>query len=492
MVGLGAGARARVDLGAAALAGGELVAVGADGGGGEAGEGDAQGQGAGRVEHAAGRAARGGEHGDGGGGAAGRAEGVGEVEDAVHVGAPEGVDRLVGVAEGEERAALSGEGFEEADLGGVGVLVLVDVDRVVRLREVLRDVGAAGEEVGAVDEFGVVDDALEVEHVEVLGEERGGGLPVGAAGAAREAVQGGRIEAEFAAAGEHGAYLVGESARREAGAELTGPADPAPALGGEGGLALQEFPHGEVLLGPGEQPDRGAVGPGLLVGADERVAVGVEGRGARGGRGADAQGHAVAQRDGGLAAEGEDEEALGVRARLDAGGDGLDERLGLARAGSGEDEERSGAVLNHGPLVRVQWDGARRGPRGAHQPVAARALPPGPGACGVGGGAGGGAHCGWPVLVGSSGVRRYVSRGGGAKSWGGSAGVRLRTALSPPPRATGLRARRCGGRGPRSRWGGAGCPPRGSGRGRGLRGRGGGCRRLGRRATRAPRRRGGP
>ncbi|WP_420712473.1 hypothetical protein, partial [Streptomyces sp. SPB78] len=48
-----------------------------------------------------------------------------------------------------------------------------------------------------MDEFGVVDDALEVEHVEVFGEERGGGLPVGAAGAAREAVQGGRVEAEL-------------------------------------------------------------------------------------------------------------------------------------------------------------------------------------------------------------------------------------------------------------------------------------------------------
>ena len=51
-----------------------------------------------------------------------------EVEDAADLGAPEGVDRLVGVADDDEVAAVAGESLEQADLARVGVLVLVDED----------------------------------------------------------------------------------------------------------------------------------------------------------------------------------------------------------------------------------------------------------------------------------------------------------------------------------------------------------------------------
>ena len=51
------------------------------------------------------------------------------------VGAPEGVDRLVGVAEGDQGAGRrAGQRVQQPHLGRVGVLVLVDVDRVVRAR----------------------------------------------------------------------------------------------------------------------------------------------------------------------------------------------------------------------------------------------------------------------------------------------------------------------------------------------------------------------
>ncbi len=151
-------------------------------------------------------------------------EGGREVEDAVHVGAPEGVDRLVGVAEGDQGAPVAGQRAQEPDLGGVGVLVLVDVHGVVPGREPGRGLRAAGEQDRAVDQFGVVEHALEVEGVEVLGEERGRRPPVGAADAAREGVQGVRAEAQLAAAGEDGADLVGEAARGQAGAQFLRPA----------------------------------------------------------------------------------------------------------------------------------------------------------------------------------------------------------------------------------------------------------------------------
>ena len=76
-----------------------------------------------------------------GAGAAVRApERLGEVEDAVHVGAPEGVDRLVRVAEGDQvvrrpgAPPVAGQRVQQPHLRRVGVLVLVDEDRVVLRR----------------------------------------------------------------------------------------------------------------------------------------------------------------------------------------------------------------------------------------------------------------------------------------------------------------------------------------------------------------------
>lgn len=106
----------------------------------------------------------------------------------------------------------------------IGVLVLVHEDGVVLRGEALGDLGAPGEEHRAVHQFRVVEDSLHVEDVEVLGEEGGGGEPVGAADAPREGLEGVGTEAQFAAAGEDRADLVGEAARGEAGSEFVRPA----------------------------------------------------------------------------------------------------------------------------------------------------------------------------------------------------------------------------------------------------------------------------
>ncbi len=206
-------------------------------------------------------------------------------------------------------------GAQQPHLGGVGVLVLVDIDGVVPVGEQPGGLGALSEEHRAVDEFGVVEDALQVEDVEVLGEEGGGGAPVGAADAAGEGVEGLGAEPEFAAAGEDRADLVGEAAGGQAGAQLVRPAHVRKAEPFQVDLAGEEPADGDVLLGSREQAQRLDEQVAVLVGADQGVAEGVERGRLRGLRRADAQGHAVTQFDGRLAAEGEHQNALGGRRR---------------------------------------------------------------------------------------------------------------------------------------------------------------------------------
>lgn len=141
------------------------------------------------------------------------------------------------------------EGVQQPHLGRVGVLVFVDEDGVVARGEFVGDGGAVGEEDRAVDEFGVVEDAVQVEDVEVFGEEGGGGLPVGAADAAGEGVECGRSQAQFTAAGEDGAYLVGEASGGQAGPQFVGPADMGEAGLLQVDLADEQFAYGDVLFG---------------------------------------------------------------------------------------------------------------------------------------------------------------------------------------------------------------------------------------------------
>ena len=108
-----------------------------------------------------------------GGLAVGPREVVGEVEDASHLGAAEGIDRLMGVADRDQVAALPGDGLQHRDLTGVGVLVLVHED-VCELGAQL--VAVQGRlDGGAADQVGVVDGAAVVEDGEVLLEERSRG-----------------------------------------------------------------------------------------------------------------------------------------------------------------------------------------------------------------------------------------------------------------------------------------------------------------------------
>ncbi len=92
-------------------------------------------------------------------------------------------------------------------------------------------------------------------------------------------------------------------------------------------------------------------------------------------RGTDAQRHPVAQFDRRLAAEGQHQDAFGVAAPGDPVRDRLDEGGRLAGAGTGEDEQRPGPVVNHGALGGVQTRGVPAFRRGTDQSVGATAPP---------------------------------------------------------------------------------------------------------------------
>ncbi len=288
-------------------------------------------------------------------------EGGVEVQHVVDVSAAEGVDRLVRVSEGDQRAAAPGQGPQQPQLRGVRVLVLVHEDRVVGGGQRRR---ALGEEHRAVQELGVVQRPLHVEDVQVLGEEGGRRLPVGASDAVGEGAEGLRAESQLAGAGEDRPDLVGEAAGGERGPQVVRPADRT-----DPALALQEGADHHVLLGAGQQPQRVGEQVGVLVGADQAVAEGVEGGGLRGAGTAQPQGGPVAQFHRRLAAEGEDEDPGGVRTRFHAGGDGLDQRGRLPGARSGQDQEWSAGVVNHRPLRCVQHRGIHPFRPGAHEAV---------------------------------------------------------------------------------------------------------------------------
>ena len=283
------------------------------------------------------------------------------------------------------------ERAEQPYLGGVGVLVLVDEDGVVPGGELRPDVGLFGEQDSPVHELRVVQHPLGVQDVEVLGEEGRRRVPVGPAGPAGERGQGVRAQAEFPAARQHRADLVGEPAGGQAGAQFAGPLDAAAPVPFQFHLSGEQLADHDVLLRTGQQPQRIGEQFGVLVGTDERVAVGVEGGGERTGPPAQPGRHPVPQFDGRLAAEGEDENALRVAAPAHPPGDRLHEGRGLAGAGAREHQQRSAGVLGDRLLPRVEERRGRRLGRGAHQAVRAGVRPSGlPGERPEG--RGGGAH----------------------------------------------------------------------------------------------------
>ena len=298
--------------------------------------------------------------------AVGVPEPLGELDDAARLGAAEGVDRLVGVADRDQVAAAAGEQLEQLDLGGVGVLVLVDeqpAGALALLPQQLRVAVELGD--GLADELGRVvsgrvaaagggegGDGL------VLLLERGGVHPVVAArtpGPRRPAAPSRRPRSVARSSSSRSSVRkpAVPSAGASAAGQRTAPsssASPREQLGDDG-----------VLLRRGQQPGRGVAAEQRRA-AEDAVGVGVEGAGQRLADGpGDPAGDPGAQLGGGLAAEGQDEDLLGVDAGVDPRGDRLDDRRRLAGARAGQHEQRAAGMVDDGLLGGIQ----RAEPRGA-------------------------------------------------------------------------------------------------------------------------------
>ena len=295
-------------------------------------------------------------------------EPVAEVQQAAHVRAAEGVDRLVRVADDDEVAAGPGDGLQQPLLGRIGVLVLVDDHEVVPGAQQGPPVGRLGVDHGPLHQLAVVERPLRVEHLEVLREEPRGGHPVGALGLG-EGAQGLRLQPEPAGPRNERADLVGETPGGQRDPQVGRPAD-----GALGDLPGQQLADHQLLLRPGQQAQRTPDvlrRPGL---PGQRVGEGVEGPGALRGDGAAQPGpDPLPQLGRGLAAEGQREHPVRVGARLDASHDRLDHRGRLAGARAGQHQQRpvpgTPDPLDHGLLRRVERGGPDGGQRTAQQPV---------------------------------------------------------------------------------------------------------------------------
>ena len=174
----------------------------------------------------------------------------GELEDPAHLRAAEPVDRLVRVTDDDQVAAVAGERAEQGDLAGVGVLVLVD-EHVPELPAQLVAVGVASID-GAADQVGVVGGGLVVEVGEVLLEEQAGGDELRAACSCSPRATQRVASRPFSRARESTICTSRAKPRVSSARRARRPGDGLRA-------SAQQLADHDVLLGRGEQPQRGAV-----------------------------------------------------------------------------------------------------------------------------------------------------------------------------------------------------------------------------------------
>ena len=185
------------------------------------------------------------------GAAVGTGEDRGELGRDPGVGAAEGVHGGLRVGGCQDGAAVGHQGADQTDLGRVEVGDVVNQDGVVAPANRRQHVGLGEQDARAVDQFGVVEGTLGVQHVEVLGEEPADRLPFRQARLPAVGDHVLRVEAELPGPGEHGADLAGEAAGADRVHQGFGPA---------GAARSEEFPHPELLLRRGQQPPVRRVG----------------------------------------------------------------------------------------------------------------------------------------------------------------------------------------------------------------------------------------
>ena len=295
-------------------------------------------------EHFRRRAVVAGKRDDGGS----RPEAVREVEDVAHSRGAEGVDRLGVVADDGEARAGRLERHEDPRLQAVGVLVLVD-QHVIEAAAGLGPERRLRQHLGEVEEeVVVVEDVLALLCLHVAGEQRAElRLPVGAPridlgedlGELGLLVDCARIDGE---AGGLQREPLGRLREAEIVAdEVDEVGGIAPVVDGEGrveadlGRAFAQEPRADGVEGAGPR---------------QRARLG-----APSGRAGDDPLHPAGHLGGGAAGEGEEQDATRIGALDDQVRHPVGERVGLARAGPGDDEERPvGGVRCGAPLVVVE------------------------------------------------------------------------------------------------------------------------------------------
>ncbi len=302
----------------------------------------------------------------------GSTEPLGEPADRAGVGATEPVDRLVRVTDRDQLPAVSGQRVQQALLRGVSVLVLVDQDRVVGLALPLPGRGAAEQPGGDPDDLRVVvgGNGSEIEARAVPLQEASGRHPVIALPLLAQPGQPPPVQAPLERAEQEIPELGGEAPGAQRRAEPLRPA-PAAVLG----LTVQQPPDLEQLLGAGQQHRRLLAIQHELP-AHQGVGVAVEGQRERlPGGPAEPHRDPLPKLLGGLAAEGEHQHPRRVEAAVaDPVHHGLHDGRGLARARSGQHQQRPASVGDHSLLGVIQGGRhRRRGHRPADEAVSRRA-----------------------------------------------------------------------------------------------------------------------
>ena len=170
-----------------------------------------------------------------------RAETIIEIGDRAWIGPPKIEDAGVGVGESHHLAARPVRVGQHVDHPAVKFGELVAEDSRREPRQPIAHPSIGQRQPDPVHQFGIIDDTLGIEHVEVLVEEVGQRNPLRTLRSASGRRQVFGIEPELSCPGQCGPHLTSEPAGAQCGGQLGRPVAGTP--------AGQQFANAELLLG---------------------------------------------------------------------------------------------------------------------------------------------------------------------------------------------------------------------------------------------------
>ena len=268
------------------------------------------------------------------------AEQAAELGDRARMRPAERVDRRVGVGEGDQGRPLAHQGADQPQLGRIELGELVDVHRAELATHGLAHLHPGQQDAHPVHQLGVVEDALGVQHVEVLLHELAQRLPARLAGLGGEGRHVGRIQPQLPDTRQRAPRLTGERTRAHRLRQRL-----RPRLRATPGEQLRDA---EFLLGRGQEPRDGvqALAEVRQDGQAERV----QGRGPRLEPTSARPDHPVAHLGRRLSRQAQRQPRR--LARPDAPRHQLDQQRGLPGAGGPQHQQRA-RVVPQDPALRL-------------------------------------------------------------------------------------------------------------------------------------------